>query len=439
MNAEPAEPADPPAADPPPAAVPSLPVRLLRARLLRVGRWIERRNLVTVGGWGLFAGSTVFAATLAGPGSPAPPAARAPHGGKVAATAPAAGEAGEPQPHARPAVPVRTASLPHAVPLRRWPSPPEGYVPPAAADLPPRPAPPELNLHPDSPRAVDPPVAATDVWDDALADLPPAAADDLNALRERFGSVVPFAPSATPLPVGDAPPPPVRSDADFAGLRAAIAASRINLAGAFTPGFRRVEPTGTDGELRAILTPGPLIETGRPLDLALTGPGWFALDSEEDGEPPLLTRAGSFRVRDGFLISAADPSRRVRGEGGGAIAVDDDLFALRIDSFGQLFGTYPGEDDAREVRFNRVAIVAPADAAAVEPVGGALYRAAGPLFPIPDAPAKAGFVEGANVNAAAEIARADVAQSLLERLAEPAVDAETAGHVHTFGKLGLVR
>ena len=407
-----AEPSEPPADAPPPAATPSP-----RVWLLRVARWVERRNLVTVGGWGLFAASTVFAATLAGPGSPT--AGRAPHGAEVAAGSPTVEGREEPEHPARPAVPVRTASLPHAAPLRRWPAPPEGYVPPPAADLPPRPEPPEFGLHSEPLRPADPPAAATDVWSDALADLPPAAAEDLNALRERFGSVVPFAPSATPLPVGDAPPPPVRSDADFAGLRAAIAASRVNLAGAFTPGFRRVEPTGADGELRPILTPGPLTETGRPLDLALTGPGWFALDSQEEGEPPRLTRAGSFRVRDGFLVSAADPTRRVRGEGGGPIAVDDDLFALRIDSFGQLFGTHAVDDEAREVRFNRIAIVAPADAAAVEPVGDTLYRTAGPVFPVADAPARAGFVEGTNVNAAAEVARADVAQSLLERLTPP--------------------
>ena len=375
MTAAPAPDRDP-AADPPPPTSP----------LVRVGRLVDRANLLTVGGWGLFAASTVLAAALAAP-------------------APGPTETVEAVPVAAPE-PVRTA----AVPARSWPAPPDGFEPPPVEEPPPAAA-----------FAAAEPCTQADVWADTLSDLPPAAADDLNAIRERFGSVVPFAPPP-PVPTAPVPALPVRSratPADAAALHVAVRTARANLAGAFTPGYRRVEAGGANGEPRVTLVPGPLRETGRPLDLALTGPGWFALLGVNSEQPPTLTRAGLFGVRGGFLVSAPAPDRRVMGEGGGPIAVPADATALRFDETGRLHVTRPVGGEPREKIAGRVAVVAPADPAAVAPLSGSLYRPTAPIHPVPDAPVRPGCVEGANVDPGAELGRLDVAERLLGRLGPP--------------------
>jgi flagellar basal-body rod protein FlgF len=87
-----------------------------------------------------------------------------------------------------------------------------------------------------------------------------------------------------------------------------------NLANAATDGFRRVQSSLalTSGGLVATESPGSMQggirETGRPLDLALLGPGAFRVGATE-------TRAGAFvRDRDGFL--ADRQGRRVHGLAG---------------------------------------------------------------------------------------------------------------------------
>lgn len=80
---------------------------------------------------------------------------------------------------------------------------------------------------------------------------------------------------------------------------------------------------GSDGANRALsfaklsevqtdFTHGQLVETGNPLDVALGGEGFFAVDGPEG---PLYTRAGSFSIsKDGFLITKNGMT--VQGEGG---------------------------------------------------------------------------------------------------------------------------
>mgnify|MGYP000165081788 CR=1 FL=1 len=111
-----------------------------------------------------------------------------------------------------------------------------------------------------------------------------------------------------------------------AGLTAADARHQVlahNLANADTPGYKaddigiesfeqvlaalfdpHVPGTGARrGERRFDLTQGGLTRTGEPLDLALDGPGFFALTGPDGG--PLYTRAGRFhRDANGVLRNA---------------------------------------------------------------------------------------------------------------------------------------
>ena len=211
-----------------PPAAPGSPPSRFDAALLRFGRFADRTKLLTVGGWGLFGVSTVLGAALAVP----------PVGGPAAVSvipavgppAPLPNDSAEPLP-----LPHRTAQLD-----RRWPAVPETFDPPPAdwADAPPPVRPPRLE-----------PITEPDdaPWDAALADLPPAAREDLAAVRERFGSVTdslprfpaaePFAPALPAAPVSRR----AGGDPDLAGLRHAAAVCRHNLANAYTPGYRRLE------------------------------------------------------------------------------------------------------------------------------------------------------------------------------------------------------
>jgi flagellar basal-body rod protein FlgG len=108
-----------------------------------------------------------------------------------------------------------------------------------------------------------------------------------------------------------------------------------NVANINTPGFRagRVVPDfGTTLAPRVALDlgDGALSPTGRPLDLALRGRGFFAV--ERDGAT-LLTRAGDFRLdADGHLVNSRGD--RVLGEAGPIQLGDTE--ALRIHADGSL-------------------------------------------------------------------------------------------------------
>jgi flagellar basal-body rod protein FlgF len=111
-----------------------------------------------------------------------------------------------------------------------------------------------------------------------------------------------------------------------------------NLANVSTRGFKRemtfahAVKSARGGELQVVsgLSPdasqGPLESTGNPLDLALDGRGWFAV---EDGNGRSYTRDGSFKVDDrGTLVTedgqpvAWKGARGVLRPTGAAVSVD---------------------------------------------------------------------------------------------------------------------
>jgi flagellar basal-body rod protein FlgG len=97
-----------------------------------------------------------------------------------------------------------------------------------------------------------------------------------------------------------------------------------NVANINTPGFRaersvpsfqsQLEGTNTNLNVNVIrdLADGPVSDTGRPLDLALHGHGFFVV--ERDGAK-VLTRSGQFHLdSEGMLVNLR--GERVLGEGG---------------------------------------------------------------------------------------------------------------------------
>jgi flagellar basal body rod protein FlgG len=65
------------------------------------------------------------------------------------------------------------------------------------------------------------------------------------------------------------------------------------------------------------LSPGVVRETGSPLDVALTGPGFFAVNGPSG---PLYTRNGSFRVSSAGTLVTAD-GYAVRGGAGSPVSI----------------------------------------------------------------------------------------------------------------------
>ncbi|CEK11060.1 flagellar basal-body rod protein FlgF [Legionella hackeliae] len=107
------------------------------------------------------------------------------------------------------------------------------------------------------------------------------------------------------------------------------AVSANNLANINTPGFKAdiaqfesMYVTGSvqsseafvvEGENATVFTDGELITTGRDLDVAVQGDGWFAIQDANGKEA--YTRAGDFRITEnGMLVTASNLP--VLGDGG---------------------------------------------------------------------------------------------------------------------------
>lgn len=118
-------------------------------------------------------------------------------------------------------------------------------------------------------------------------------------------------------------------------IRRAQDAVLANLANAQTPGYQATQPLFNADEharlqLRKDTTPGPLIHTGRELDLVIEGEGFFEIvDFKSHHAGTVYTRAGTLYVnRDGELVLGS-PSSWARLEP--MINIPDDALAVSVD------------------------------------------------------------------------------------------------------------
>lgn len=117
-----------------------------------------------------------------------------------------------------------------------------------------------------------------------------------------------------------------------------------NLANASTVGFRAMEhkfravpiqgegaPTRAfvvDASVANVFDQGPLMATGRPLDVAVQGSGWIAVETPDGREA--FTRAGNLQVNtNGQLQTAA--GLNVQGEGGPIAIPPDNSITIASD------------------------------------------------------------------------------------------------------------
>ncbi len=164
------------------------------------------------------------------------------------------------------------------------------------------------------------------------------------------------------------------------------------------PGRVFVGTAGTAAELEA----GPLEQTGAPLDAAIRGPGFFAVETPAGVR---YTRAGSFQVDAAGQLATPD-GHPVLGDGGAIVATGRPLRILEsgdvVDDRGELLGRL------RVVRFD--------EPERLVKEGGNLFRAPEGVTPRPvDSPDLApGSLEGSNVSAVTELARMVMVQRSFE-------------------------
>jgi flagellar basal-body rod protein FlgF len=179
------------------------------------------------------------------------------------------------------------------------------------------------------------------------------------------------------------------ANANTTGYRADTVAFRAVPAQGAEPGTRVFTVETTTG---ADFTPGPMLATGRALDVAIQGPGWLAVQARDGSEA--YTRAGSLQVgADGTL--QLPNGLLLLGEGG-PIAVPANA-QVSVAADGTVSATTPGARTVNTV--GRLKLV--------DPPPEQMSKGADGLFRLADgeaAPADAAVriadstLEGSNVN-----------------------------------------
>lgn len=187
------------------------------------------------------------------------------------------------------------------------------------------------------------------------------------------------------------------ANASTTGFRAALAASEhVGLAG---PGHAAARAYAVTQGQGADLTPGPLVSTGRDLDLAIDGSGWIAVQTPEGGEG--YTRAGNLSV-DALGMLKTRSGRPVLGDGGPIALPPFDSLEIGVD--GTVSIRPRGQEAAGLVAIERIRLV--------DPPAGQLRRGEDGLFrmadgqpapPAADVRVRSGMLEGSNVSVVGEM------------------------------------
>ncbi len=184
-----------------------------------------------------------------------------------------------------------------------------------------------------------------------------------------------------------------------------------NLANVATPGFRRQSlifeatadnsqsdsPGDPDGARRpnafTRINEGPIQQTDNPLDVALSGNGFFTLQGPNG---PVYTRNGSFTLNPAGQLVSRSNGYAVLGPGGAPITIQSPVNSITIGPDGSVSAN--GSPVARLglARFTRVE--------ELRRVGTTLFQGDNPETPAPGSiTVQQGFREGANVQAVEEM------------------------------------
>ncbi len=145
---------------------------------------------------------------------------------------------------------------------------------------------------------------------------------------------------------------------------------------------------------------GPIQLTGNPFDLAISGPGYFQVDTPNGKR---FTKAGNFQVRgDGTMVTTM--GYPVLGADGGQITIPDSAKNIEINSTGQVIvdGSQVGQVGVMEFENEQ----------AMKRLGNSLFDTEESPKPAITARVMQGAIEGSNVNAVTEMVRVmDISRS----------------------------
>ncbi len=183
-----------------------------------------------------------------------------------------------------------------------------------------------------------------------------------------------------------------------------------NIANMTTPGFRGQnmvfeeyisDPRGADDPISMVYdygqyqltTPGPVKNTGNPLDAALNGPGFFGIQTPDGIK---YTRAGNFELNAlGELVTPS--GYPVADAGGGTITIPEDAKEVKIADDGFVSTDQGAIAQIMVMEFDNVQ--------ELDPVGNNLYTTEAAGKPAENTVVKQGMVEGSNVNSIVETTR----------------------------------
>jgi flagellar basal-body rod protein FlgF len=191
------------------------------------------------------------------------------------------------------------------------------------------------------------------------------------------------------------------------GRQAAIA---HNLANAVSSGYRSEEhrlravpvrseslPTrafAVDASVANDFTPGPLAQTGRPLDIAVQGQGWLALAMPDGSEA--YTRNGSLEINVNGVLQTRN-GIPVQGDGGPISIPPDNEITVGADGLISLKPSSGAQNTVTQV--GTLKLVNPPEADLVRGADGLFRLRDGSAAQVdPNVQVAAGYLEGSNVN-----------------------------------------
>ena len=200
----------------------------------------------------------------------------------------------------------------------------------------------------------------------------------------------------------------------LSAMRGAMArqqATANNLANASTPGFRaevaeaqalwldgpsiRDRAMASEEVVNADMKPGPVTQTGRDLDVAVSGDSLLAVQTVGGEEG--YTRRGDLQLGPSGLLTTGD-GLPVLGQGGPITIPPADKVTIATD--GRILFVPAGGDPAQPQELDRLKLVSPAGSPVAKGLDG-LFRVKGDgvLPPDPDARVTSGSLEQSNVSA----------------------------------------
>jgi flagellar basal-body rod protein FlgF len=196
------------------------------------------------------------------------------------------------------------------------------------------------------------------------------------------------------------------------GQQAAVAHNLANVSTngyrAAASAFRAVQVQGEGLPTRAFVVdstsganfaPGALQSTGRDLDIAVQGPGWIAVQSENGSEA--YTRNGSLQVSPNGMLQTRN-GLNVLGDGGPISVPPDSNVSIAKDGTVSVVSTLPPPKSVNAI--GRIKLVNPDEKLLVRG-GDGLFRLAngGGAEADPKVALASGALEGSNVNAVEEM------------------------------------